>query len=52
MTSLLSFMKIYQFVSNLLVGDTDGQTSDLISLPLIFTESRVKMENILEGERT
>jgi hypothetical protein len=42
-TSIPNFMKIYQAVQKLLVGDTDRQTGDLISL-LSFLESRLKIE--------
>jgi hypothetical protein len=47
-TSVPNFMKIYQAVQKLLVGDTvrltqtDTQASDLIS-PLSFLESRLKI---------
>jgi hypothetical protein len=41
-------MKIYQAVQKLLVGDTDRQTGDLISL-LSFVESGLKKEG--ENER-
>jgi hypothetical protein len=40
-TSLPNFMKIHQAVQNLLVGQTDRQTGDFISL-LSFLESRLK----------
>jgi hypothetical protein len=45
MTSLLNFIKIYQLVQKLLGGkhrQTDRQTGDLISLTLLFKESRLK----------
>jgi hypothetical protein len=42
MTSLLNFIKIYHLVQKLL-GYTDRQTGDLISLTLLFKESRLKM---------
>jgi hypothetical protein len=38
MTSLLNFIKICQLVEKLL-GGTDSQTGDLISLTLLFEES-------------
>jgi hypothetical protein len=43
MTSLLNFIKIYQLVKKLLRGgrNTDRQTGDLISLTLLFEESRL-----------
>jgi hypothetical protein len=43
--SLLNFMKIYQAVQKLLVGDTqtDRQTCDFI-IPLSFLESRLKIQ--------
>jgi hypothetical protein len=39
--SVPNFMKIYQAVQKLLVGDTDGQIDDLISI-LSFLESKLK----------
>jgi hypothetical protein len=56
MTSLLNFIKIYQFVQKLLGGHThthtdretdswtDRQTGDLISLTFLFKDSRLKSE--------
>jgi hypothetical protein len=46
MTSVLDFIKIYQFVQKLLGGtrrQTDRQTGDLISLTFLFRESSLKM---------
>jgi hypothetical protein len=50
MTSLLNVIKIYQLVQKLLGGDTqteDRQTGDLISLNLLFKESRLKIKTIV-----
>jgi hypothetical protein len=41
-------MKIYQTVQKLLVGDTDRQTGDLISL-LSFFESRLINEALIQN---
>jgi hypothetical protein len=45
-TSVPNLMKIYQMVQKLLVGDTNRQTGDLISL-LSFLESRLKIKAFL-----
>jgi hypothetical protein len=50
MTSLLNFIKIYQFVQKLLGGGghTDRQTGDLTSLTFLFEESRLKIHTRAE----
>jgi hypothetical protein len=55
MISLLNFIKIYQLVQKLLVGDTqtdretDRQDGDLISLTFLFKESRLKRNVLYTG---
>jgi hypothetical protein len=48
MTSILNFIKIYQFVQTLLGGThrrTDRQNGDLINLTFLFKESRLIKED-------